>query len=112
MMPENTDVSEIDKLTGVPRHKGKFLKLVGLVFYTCCGDRSATICRSHAGPVQYNQHEQVQGESAARHVEKRPCSEDYSLALHVSVSEGCCLRVELDQGSVGLRHDNDSHQQL
>ena len=25
LMPENTDVSEIDKLTGVPKHKGKLL---------------------------------------------------------------------------------------
>ena len=58
MLPEAMDLAEIDKLTGVPKPKGKltfiFFTPSNLFFF-----RLTTICGADVGALQYSEHIQV-----------------------------------------------------
>jgi hypothetical protein len=50
MLPEAYDLAEIDKLTGIPKIKGK-IKTNILMLY-----RLTPFCNSYVGPIHYNPH--------------------------------------------------------
>ena len=54
MVPESTDVSEIDKLTGLPKNNGKYISLIFLLKFFLFF-RLTIICYSHAGALHDNQ---------------------------------------------------------
>jgi hypothetical protein len=57
MLPEAMDLAEIDKLTGVPRPKGKLTCVLHL--QTLFIFRLTTICGANVGALQYSEHIQV-----------------------------------------------------
>ena len=52
MLPEAYDLAEIDKLTGIPKLKGKIKLILTL-------NRLTPFCNSYASPIHYDQYFQV-----------------------------------------------------
>jgi len=77
LVPENVDVSEIDKLTANPKPNGKrsLIYFNPNLFYSC---RRSSFCTPYVGALQHHLNQQIQGQGAAWHHEKRQSCQRYS----------------------------------
>lgn len=64
MLPEAMDLAEIDKLTGVPKPKGKLIQLNNSFF---C--RLTAFCGTDASALHHREYFQVQSQGATRHTQ-------------------------------------------
>ena len=104
-MPEDLDVSEIDKLTGIPKPGGKFLCLIKSV-------RLTTIRHSNARSLHDDKHFQVQSQSSARYAETRQSSKDDPRLVCCSGRQNIPSRAAIHKSNQRTRNDDDVNQQL